>query len=119
VRTVPGVDPAPCLVLDAASVSVDDVGPALARLTTGWRLRIVGPEREALLLRAAALVHGALDAEITVEVVARGERTVHCGHCHHAFPTSGGSVRCPRCGVALRVADHVSRRQGAYLGEPT
>ncbi|WP_285590458.1 dimethylamine monooxygenase subunit DmmA family protein [Actinomycetospora sp. NBRC 106378] len=112
------MDPAPCLVLDAATVRVDDVGPALARLTTGWRLRIVGPQREVLLLRAAALAHGALDAEITVEVVDRDARTVFCAHCHHLFPTSGGSVRCPGCGLALRVADHVSRRHGAYLGEP-
>ncbi|WP_018332147.1 dimethylamine monooxygenase subunit DmmA family protein [Actinomycetospora chiangmaiensis] len=116
------MDLAPCLELDAAAVDPDDVGPTLARLTTGWRLRIVGPEREVLLLRAAALAHGALDeeitTEITTEVLGTGVRTVYCAACHHPFPTTGTAARCPGCGTDLDVADHVSRRHGAFLGVP-
>jgi dimethylamine monooxygenase subunit C len=118
VRTVPDVDPAPCLDLDATTTDPDDVGPALARLTTGWRLRITGPERAVLLLRAAALAHGALDEEITTVVTSAADRTVHCAHCHHRFPTTGAAARCPGCGLELDVADHLSRRHGAYLGTP-
>ena len=90
----------------------------LAHLTTGWRLRIVGPEREVLLIRAAALARGALDEEITTAVTATGDVTVYCAHCHHTFPTAGAAARCPGCGTDLVVADHRSARHGASLGEP-
>ena len=115
----------PRLVLDTRTVRPEDVGPALRHLTTGWRLHLVGPERHVLLLRAAALAHGAMDAEITTETTGDGTRTVYCAHCHHRFPTErpstpigGGSARCPGCGTALAVAEHVSRHHGAHLGVP-
>lgn len=115
-RTVADVTEPPRLVLDAATTQPDEVGPALARLTTGWRLHLVGTGREVLLLRAAALAHGALDAEITTETVGDDGRTVACAHCHHRFVTTGRSAECPGCGSALAVTGHVSHHHGASLG---
>ncbi|MDL5158301.1 dimethylamine monooxygenase subunit DmmA family protein [Actinomycetospora termitidis] len=100
---------------DEAGAVLDD---ELPRLTTGWRLRIVGTPRAGLLVRAAALARGALDEEITVEAVGDDGRTVFCAHCHHVFPTAGRSVGCPACELALVVDDHVSPRHGAHLGVP-
>jgi dimethylamine monooxygenase subunit C len=105
----------------------DDAGSVLdaelARLPTGWRIRVVGTGREVAIVRAAALARGALDEEVTVRTVGGdGRRRLHCGHCHHRSDTAavvGSTIGCPGCGEPLTVTDHRSRTHGASLGVPT
>ena len=103
---------------------------ALRRARVGWHFVLVGSAVGVATARAALLVAGVLDAEISIVVTATTTgpttgsftsavpRRIFCSHCHVIAVATvgiGGELDCAGCGEHLVVYYHFSRRLGAYM----
>lgn len=111
------------LLVDKPDASA--VAALFGRARVGWRFTIVGAESDVAVVRAAALVAGAIDEEIeclrtdSSSFAGPSTRRVCCAHCGTvtvARTEVGGRARCAGCDTDLSVYYHFSLRRAAYLG---
>ncbi|MDJ0358416.1 dimethylamine monooxygenase subunit DmmA family protein [Paenarthrobacter sp. PH39-S1] len=95
-----------------------DLRSVLGCSHVGVRLVLAGPPADIRAAAAAAAECGLLEEEMTLLCDEAGPRVVYCPHCRArtTVGAAGTEAECSGCATTLFIADHFSRRMGAYLG---